>query len=65
VAHFVPTAWFRPRDPDRRNRHVLDCRHGRVLLYAYSREYIVWDPVTAEEIHVPDADIPQSYSTPR
>uniref|UniRef100_M8B4R9 F-box domain-containing protein n=1 Tax=Aegilops tauschii TaxID=37682 RepID=M8B4R9_AEGTA len=32
VERFVPTTKFRPRNPNRRDSFVLDCRHGRVLL---------------------------------
>ncbi|GJN36174.1 hypothetical protein PR202_gb25014 [Eleusine coracana subsp. coracana] len=60
IARFVPTASFLPRTPDHHSCRVLDCRHGRVLLYVHGRDYIVWDPITGDEHHVPDADIPQS-----
>ncbi|KAK3140835.1 hypothetical protein QOZ80_5AG0406490 [Eleusine coracana subsp. coracana] len=56
IARFVPTASFLPQTPDHRY-----CRHGRVLLYVHGRDYIVWDPITGDEQHVPDADIPLSY----
>ncbi|KAM3208097.1 hypothetical protein ACQJBY_063038 [Aegilops geniculata] len=32
VERFVPTTKFRPRNPERRDSYVLDCRHGRILL---------------------------------
>uniref|UniRef100_A0A0D9W123 F-box domain-containing protein n=1 Tax=Leersia perrieri TaxID=77586 RepID=A0A0D9W123_9ORYZ len=63
---FVPTAAaaaFRPSG-DRRGRHILDCRHGRVLLYDYEYDYsrgrelgfVVWDPITGDE-HVIGGDV--------
>ncbi|VAI71170.1 unnamed protein product [Triticum turgidum subsp. durum] len=32
VGRSVPTTKFRPRNPERRDSYVLDCRHGRILL---------------------------------
>ncbi|TVU14489.1 hypothetical protein EJB05_37962 [Eragrostis curvula] len=62
---FVPTApsSFRlPTGADRRKRHVLDCRHGRVVLHDYSDEspfavgdYYVWDPITGDQQVIPYA----------
>ncbi|KAL6594621.1 hypothetical protein ACP70R_048359 [Stipagrostis hirtigluma subsp. patula] len=62
VARFVPTGSFRPRDLERRNCCVVDCRHGRVLLEnRITLDYLVWDPTTGEEWVIPD-DADFSYS---
>ncbi|TVU04612.1 hypothetical protein EJB05_47732, partial [Eragrostis curvula] len=53
---FVPTMSFRPCKPNRNDHVILDCRHGRVLLFDMSAEtsdFIVWDPITDEEQRVP------------
>ncbi|KAL6594627.1 hypothetical protein ACP70R_048365 [Stipagrostis hirtigluma subsp. patula] len=55
IARFVPTGSFRPRDPDHRDCRVLDCRHGRALLYdLIAMEFLVWDPISGEEREISD-----------
>ncbi|XP_037449445.1 uncharacterized protein LOC119319031 [Triticum dicoccoides] len=63
LARFVPTTAFRPpAAADHRTSVVLDCRHGRALLYDYrSSEFVVWDPVTGRERRMPD-DVPDRYT---
>uniref|UniRef100_A0A0D3GIH1 F-box domain-containing protein n=1 Tax=Oryza barthii TaxID=65489 RepID=A0A0D3GIH1_9ORYZ len=58
---FVPAAAssFRAAAGDRRKHHILDCRHGRVVLYDYDSHYptdghIVWDPITGEQHRIPN-----------
>ncbi|GJM94477.1 hypothetical protein PR202_ga11122 [Eleusine coracana subsp. coracana] len=56
-----------PDDPALLLRASLVCKPWRRLLTdpaflrRYHADYIVWDPITGDEQHVPDADIPQSY----
>ncbi|KAL6647765.1 hypothetical protein ACP70R_015202 [Stipagrostis hirtigluma subsp. patula] len=52
VHRFVPTTSFRPRGPNR-GGFLLDCRHGRALLYDPASvlgeeqvDMVVWDPMT-------------------
>ena len=52
---FVPTTALRPHAAAHRTCVVIDCRHGRALLYDYgSGEFVVWDPVTGRERRIPD-----------
>lgn len=63
LARFVSTTAFRPpAATDHRTSVVLDCRHGRALLYDYrSSEFVVWDPITGRERRIFD-DLPECYS---
>ncbi|CAN6170797.1 unnamed protein product [Urochloa humidicola] len=61
LPRFVPDAAFRqpPAAADHRKCLVLDCRHGRALLYDYgSREFVAWDPITGRESRIPDKKVP-------
>ncbi|KAG2639645.1 hypothetical protein PVAP13_2KG186600 [Panicum virgatum] len=65
---FVPTTAASPFPPplpldDRGSYWALDCRHGRVLLDAFQRHLLVWDPITGDrkELSVPSSP-PHSYS---
>jgi hypothetical protein len=58
---FVPAAAssFRAAAGDRRKHHILDCLHGRVVLYDYDSHYptdghVVWDPITGEQHRIPN-----------
>ncbi|KAL6647863.1 hypothetical protein ACP70R_015300 [Stipagrostis hirtigluma subsp. patula] len=54
LARFIPTSSFRPSTVDHRNREVLDCRHGRVLLRDISSwDLVVWDPITGDQHGLP------------
>ncbi|KAL6647783.1 hypothetical protein ACP70R_015220 [Stipagrostis hirtigluma subsp. patula] len=54
LARFIPTSSFRPSTVDHRNREVLDCRHGRVLLRDISSwDLVVWDPITSHQHGLP------------
>uniref|UniRef100_A0A0D9WYW8 F-box domain-containing protein n=1 Tax=Leersia perrieri TaxID=77586 RepID=A0A0D9WYW8_9ORYZ len=57
---FIPTTTsaFRPSSAGgaRRKRHILDCRHDRVVMYDYDDRsssgepgYVVWNPITGDE----------------
>ncbi|CAL5091591.1 unnamed protein product [Urochloa decumbens] len=69
LPRFVPDAAFRqPRATaaaaDHRKCYVLDCRHGRVLLYDYGSsggEFVAWDPITGRESRIPDR-VPDVYT---
>ncbi|CAL5077007.1 unnamed protein product [Urochloa decumbens] len=66
LPRFVPDAAFRqPRATaaaDHRKCHVLDCRHGRALLYDYgSGEFVAWDPITGRESRMLDR-VPDVYT---
>nr|CAB3484523.1 unnamed protein product [Digitaria exilis] len=58
VARFVPTTSFRPlAGVDHRNRHAVDCRHGRVVFFDYGElsSFVVWDPISGDVKHkIPD-----------
>ncbi|KAL6647181.1 hypothetical protein ACP70R_014618 [Stipagrostis hirtigluma subsp. patula] len=70
IARFVPTSSFRPPRADRRGWHVLDARHGRVLLYnvpgwLISRDNVlaVWDPITDQQLELPKLPVyPNLYT---
>jgi hypothetical protein len=52
---FVPTAATSTRfsPPTGLQYWVLDCFHGRVLLYSYAeKEFLVWDPMAGDTHHV-------------
>uniref|UniRef100_A0A0E0NY55 Uncharacterized protein n=1 Tax=Oryza rufipogon TaxID=4529 RepID=A0A0E0NY55_ORYRU len=63
---FVPptaSSSFRPYvGDDRRHRHIIECRHRRVLLYDFAFPnstcggpgYFVWDPITGEQHRIPN-----------
>uniref|UniRef100_K3ZZ39 F-box domain-containing protein n=1 Tax=Setaria italica TaxID=4555 RepID=K3ZZ39_SETIT len=58
-ARFVLTSSFRPPRAECHNWHVLDSRHGRVLLYSWKCEglsdnaFAIWDPITDERVELP------------
>ncbi|CAL5067225.1 unnamed protein product [Urochloa decumbens] len=68
LPRFVPNAAFRqPRATaaaaDHRKCCVLDCRHGRALLYDFrSCEFVAWDPITGRESRIPDKKVPGVYT---
>ncbi|XP_025800252.1 uncharacterized protein LOC112880016 [Panicum hallii] len=62
LGRFVPTSSFRPAAHDHRTCYVLDCRHGRALMYDYgSMEFVVWDPITGRERRIHD-EVPDVYT---
>ncbi|KAK3137608.1 hypothetical protein QOZ80_5BG0454540 [Eleusine coracana subsp. coracana] len=62
-ARFIPTSSFRPPDPERRYCQVLDCRHGHILLYHASGNFLVWDPITGVDRRVPVPNTFESFSS--
>ncbi|CAN6202934.1 unnamed protein product, partial [Urochloa humidicola] len=68
LPRFVPDAAFRQPPAtaaaaDHRNCRVLDCRHGRALLYDYrSGEFVAWDPITGRESRIPEKEVPGVHS---
>ncbi|KAL6647780.1 hypothetical protein ACP70R_015217 [Stipagrostis hirtigluma subsp. patula] len=63
LARFVPTSSFRPAAAaDQSQSTVIDCRHGRVLLYDCNvRGFVVWDPITGNQHLIPDRMVPGCY----
>ncbi|XP_048542875.1 myelin transcription factor 1-like protein [Triticum urartu] len=55
VGRSVPTTKFRPRNPERRDSYVLDCRHGRILLGC--RWYDEGEEEADEQLKEEDDDI--------
>ncbi|KAL6647781.1 hypothetical protein ACP70R_015218 [Stipagrostis hirtigluma subsp. patula] len=54
LARFVPTSSFRPASADQSESVVIDCRHGRVLLYDCNVfGFVVWDPITGDRHMLP------------
>ncbi|CAL5091813.1 unnamed protein product [Urochloa decumbens] len=71
-ARFVPISSCLPH-ADRPGWRALDARHGRVLLYRcpnfywgdkYLDPFVVWDPVTGEELQLPSLPTERCYPFP-
>ncbi|KAK3121077.1 hypothetical protein QOZ80_8BG0645680 [Eleusine coracana subsp. coracana] len=53
-----------PVDPNPNAKVVLDCRHGRVLLYSMPENHLsVWDPVTFDQEVLPAIPFTSDYSS--
>ncbi|TVU40575.1 hypothetical protein EJB05_14042, partial [Eragrostis curvula] len=53
-ARFVSTSSFRSRRAIKSDRHVVDARHGRVLLQYRNITFAVWDPIKDETWELPE-----------
>ncbi|CAN6222349.1 unnamed protein product [Urochloa humidicola] len=69
LPRFVPDAAFRQPPvtaaaaADHRKCRVLDCRHGRALLYDFgSGEFVAWDPITGRENRIPGKKVAGVYT---